>query len=267
MNLSGVPCIDTHAHLSLLASRGLDPHALLREGFLKNLNSVIDVSLESGDLAGRIKEFSRYPAVRFASGLWPHANAIAERNRLVPLLEVEINSAPKGLVRALGEFGLDRRHNGEGADLGGEAELMDMQLALAEKLKLPVIIHSREAFAETLAILQKYPSVTGVIHCFSYTEHEAKKFLDRGYFISFAGNLSYKNALPVREACRMIPDDRILFETDCPYLAPVPYRGKAAHPLMVEETITLGAEIRAVSPQELAGQLRVNTGALFGTGF
>jgi TatD DNase family protein len=261
-----IPCIDTHAHLSMLARRGIDPHAVLPEFFAKNLRAVIDVSLESGDLAERVAGFSRYPAVRFASGLWPHAGAIERRHELISVLEREIAAAPKGLVCALGEFGLDRHRNDQGADSEGEAELMELQLALAKKLKLPVIIHSRDAPKETAELLAKYP-VPGVIHCFSYGPEEAKTFLDLGYFISFAGNLSYKNAQNIRDACRLIPGDRLLFETDCPYLAPVPYRGKAAHPLMVEETIKLAAELRGAGADELAELLRVNTAALFGVNF
>ncbi|MDR2182239.1 MAG: TatD family hydrolase [Treponema sp.] len=266
-----IPCIDTHAHLSLLARRGIDPHAVLPEAFAKNLRAVIDVSLESGDLAERVAGFSRYPAVRFASGLWPHAGAIERRHELIAALEAEITAAPRGLVCALGEFGLDHYRNGGGEagnrDNTGEAELMELQLVLAKKLKLPVIIHSRDAAGETAALLANHPGVSGVIHCFSYGPEEAKTFLDLGYFISFAGNLTYKNSGGIREACRLIPGDRLLFETDCPYLAPVPYRGTAAHPLMVEETITLAAELRGADAGALAELLRVNTAALFGVEF
>jgi TatD DNase family protein len=266
-----ISCIDTHAHLSLLGKRGLNPHVLLPKLFGANLHAVIDVSADNGDLARRIADFSKYPNVRFASGIFPYAQAIAKRHELFSALEAEITAAPAGLVCAVGEFGLDRHWNGEGTsgstDLAGEAELMDMQLALAKKLKLPVIIHSRDAPAETAALLAKYPDVTGVIHCFSYGPAEAKTFLDLGYFISFSGNLTYKNAQNIRDACCIIPDDRVLFETDCPYLAPVPFRGKAAHPLMVEETIKQGAELRKADTGALAELLRINTNALFAVNF
>jgi TatD DNase family protein len=102
---------------------------------------------------------------------------------------------------------------------------MEMQLELARRLNLPVIIHSRDAPEETAEILGRYGGVRGVIHCFSYARAELKTFLDMGYFISFAGNLTYKNAAAIRDACVAVPGDRLLLETDCPYLAPVPFRG------------------------------------------
>jgi TatD DNase family protein len=274
--------IDTHAHLSLLEKRGIASHETLRGLFAEGMTGIIDVSLEPGDLAGRIAEFSVYPGVRFASGLWPHAASIARRRELVPALEKDIRAAPPGrvpgepLVCALGEFGLDRAasvpppqqpQHGEEPDLAGERELMEMQLDLARRLALPVIIHSRDAPDETADILASYRDVPGVIHCFSYGPEEARKFLALGCFISFAGNLTFKNAQNIRETCKMVPAGRLLLETDCPYLAPVPFRGKPAHPGMVAEVYKLAAEIRGTRPDALAEQIAANVKALFGVNF
>jgi TatD DNase family protein len=263
--------IDTHAHLSLLEKRGIASHETLRGLFADGLAGLIDISLEPGDLAGRIAEFSVYPGVRFASGLWPHAASIARRRELVPALEQDIRDAPPGLVCALGEFGLDHHWNGEdhaaaegGPDLAGERELMETQLDLARRLALPVIIHSRDAPGETADILAPYRDVPGVIHCFSYGPEEARNFLAMGYFISFAGNLTYKNAHNIRDACKTVPADRILLETDCPYLAPVPFRGKPAHPGMVAEVYKLAAEIRGTGLAEMTEQIAANVKTLFG---
>jgi TatD DNase family protein len=129
---------------------------------------------------------------------------------------------------------------------------------------LPVIIHSRDAPEETVEILGRYADVHGVIHCFSYTQAEAKIFLDMGYFISFAGNLTYKNAGVLRDACRAVPVSRLLLETDCPYLAPVPFRGKPADPGMVEENYKLAAELRETNVVTLAEQITANVKELFG---
>ena len=262
---------DTHAHLSMLEKRGIDPHALLGALFDESICGIIDVSLEPGDLAGRIEEFSRYPRIRFASGLWPHPASIRNRASLVPALERELSAAPEGLVCALGEFGLDHHWNGEehvapeeaDGGLSGERELMEMQLDLARRLALPVIIHSRDAPAETAEILQPYTDLSRIIHCFSYGPPEVKRFLDMGCFISFAGNLTYKNAGDIRDACKLVPADRLLLETDCPYLAPVPFRGKSAHPGMVAETHKLAAELRGTNVPALAGQIAENVHALF----
>jgi len=269
--------IDTHAHLSGLAERGIEPHTLLPGLFASGLRGVIDISLLPGALAERIAEFSRYPQVRFASGLWPHASSIEKRAELVPALEKEI-IANAGLTVAVGEFGLDHHWNSEdhapakadGAespesshDLAGERELMEMQLDLARRLDLPVIIHSRDAPRETIEILQGFPGTRGIIHCYSYTAAEAKIFLDMGYYISFAGNLTYKNAPNLREACAIVPADRLLLETDSPWLAPVPFRGKPCHPGMVAETYKTAATVRGENLEEMSERIRVNVKELF----
>ncbi|MDR0403393.1 MAG: TatD family hydrolase [Treponema sp.] len=268
--------IDTHAHLSMLARRGIDAETTLAGlfgtdgpgsgGAPGKLRGIIDVSLSPGDLPARVEAFSRYSRVRFASGLWPHRSSVERRSELVPALEKEIRSAPPGLVCALGEFGLDRHRDGDDSapDPSGERELMEMQLELARRLALPVIIHSRDAPEETAEILGRYGDVRGVIHCFSYSRAELSAFLDRGYFISFAGNLSYKNAGAIRDACGFVPGGRLLLETDCPYLAPVPFRGKPADPGMVAENYRLAAELRGTSVEALAEQIAANVEELFG---
>jgi TatD DNase family protein len=263
----------------MLAQRGIDVEAKLVELLggpgpdvppAGKLRGIIDISLNPGDLPARVNAFSRFPRVRFASGLWPHALSIERRNELVPALEKDISSAPPGLVCAVGEFGLDHHWNGDdhdgggSPDLAGERELMEMQLDLARRLNLPVVIHSRDAPEETAKILSRFTGIRGVIHCFSYTQAEAKTFLDMGYFISFAGNLTYKNAGALRDACKAVPGDRLLLETDCPYLAPVPFRGKPADPGMVEENYKLAAELRGTSVEALAGQIAANVKELFG---
>ncbi|MDR1507840.1 MAG: TatD family hydrolase [Treponema sp.] len=271
--------IDTHAHLAMLAEKGIDVNTRLVELFGTGvdcrdrlLTGIIDVSLAPGDLPVRIQVFSRFPRVRFASGLWPHDASIRRRNELVPALEKDIRAAPPGLVCALGEFGLDRHRNGENHDgriagAADERELMEMQLELAGRLNLPVIIHSRDAPSETAEILKSYANVHGVIHCFSYGVPELKSFLDLDYFISFAGNLTYKNAGNIRDACALVPAGRLLLETDCPFLAPVPFRGKPADPGMVAENYKLASELRGTDIETLKEQTRENVKELFAVEF
>jgi TatD DNase family protein len=269
--------IDTHAHLSALAERGIDTHTLLASLFKDTLSAIIDISLEPGDLKRRMEEYAVYPRIFFASGLWPHAASIANREKLVQTLKADcafyINAAGKKepcKICALGEFGLDHHWNKENGDqtetcdLKGERELMEMQLDTAAALNLPVIIHSREAAKETAQILSMYANVRGVIHCFSYSKEFAKTFLDMGYYISFTGNITYKNAGSIREACAFIPADRLLLETDCPYLAPVPYRGQTAHPGMVAEVYKTAAEVRSIAVESLTAQIAENAKRLFG---
>ncbi|MDR0448770.1 MAG: TatD family hydrolase [Treponema sp.] len=253
--------IDTHAHLSGLEGRGIDTRQTLADLFSKDNINIIDISLEPGDLSTRIHEFSCYNRVHFASGLWPWSLSITNREKMVMELEKDIIALRKHIC-ALGEFGLDHNRNHE--NLEGERELMEMQMDMAQKLELPVIIHSRDAAKETAEVLARYPQVRGVVHCFSYGPTELQSFLRLGYFISFAGNITYKNARNIQEACKAVPPDKLFLETDCPYLAPVPHRGKPAHPGMVEEVYKKAAEIRETDLPTLAEQIEENVKTLFG---
>jgi TatD DNase family protein len=275
-----IPCvIDTHAHLSMLdefnarfnaqkegvpAFAGAE--ALTRGLFDSGFGGIIDIGTRAEDLPGRIAAFSRFERVRFSGGLWPDPDNIARRRELVPLLERHIAAGEPGLVVAVGECGLDHHQSlpgGTELDKAGERELLEMLLDLAARRKLPIIIHSRDASEETAAILAGFPGVRGVIHCFSYGAAEARIFLDLGYYLSFAGNLTYKNARNLREALCLAPPDRLLLETDSPFLAPVPHRGRPSHPGMVTETYALAAELRGVGLPSLAAQVRGNAVSLF----
>jgi TatD DNase family protein len=256
--------IDTHAHLSMLddhnarfaAQRkpaGTFPGAetLVSGLFAAGFGGIIDIGTQVDDLPGRIAAFSQFERVRFTAGLWPDPPNIAGRREFVPRLESLIAAAPRGSVVAVGECGLDHHQElppGVELDKAGEVELLDMLLDLAFRLDLPIIIHSRDAPGETAAALAKHPGVRGVIHCFSYGQEEARTFLDLGYHISFAGNLTYRNAHNLQEALPFVPEDRLLLETDSPYLAPTPHRGKPANPGMVAATYVLAADLRGITP-------------------
>ncbi|MDR2468165.1 MAG: TatD family hydrolase, partial [Spirochaetaceae bacterium] len=175
---------DTHAHLSYLQERGIDISqidALVDDGF----GFILDIGTAAGDFSPRWAQLSRYANVRFSCGIWPHAEDLAHRFAVVARLEQDLDHAPAGAVVAIGECGFDRRENP--AAPPEECELLELQLDLATRRNLPVIIHSREAPRETIETLARYPAVRGVIHCFSYTLDEARCFLDLGYMISFAG--------------------------------------------------------------------------------
>ncbi|MDR2403128.1 MAG: TatD family hydrolase [Spirochaetaceae bacterium] len=260
------PYIDTHAHLSMLSQGDIPAESRISELFSAGFGGIIDVGTKAEDLPGRIGAFAKFTGVRFSAGIWPSPESIAGRGDLIRVLERGIVEAPQGAVVAVGECGLDRHWNTAeaGVDPVEEGELLELQLDLAERLGLPVIIHSREAAAETAAALARRPAFRGVIHCFSYGVPEARIFLNMGCYISFAGNLTYKNAPGIREALGYIPPDRLLLETDSPYLAPVPYRGKPGEPGMVAETYAMAAELRKIDPDELLGQVSENVRELFG---
>jgi TatD DNase family protein len=250
----------------MLDGRGIPSIPRVEELFANGFGGILDIGTLAEDLAGRIALYSRFDRVRFSAGLWPSPGAIAGRRELVPLLERQMAAAPPGLVAAVGECGLDHyeREGGAALDRAGEEELLEMMLDLAKRRGLPIIIHSRDAPQETAAVLARRPEVRGIIHCFSYGKEEARTFLDLGYYISFAGNLTFKNAQKLRDTLVFVPPDRLLLETDAPYLAPVPHRGKPADPGMVAETYTLAATLRGISPFSLGEQIASNGASILG---
>jgi TatD DNase family protein len=259
------PYIDTHAHLSMLDERGIETEPLLDSLFRSAFGAIIDIGTVADDLASRLERFKSYDRVRFSAGIWPDQDAIRSVESEMGKLEKSIAQAPAGAVVAVGECGLDRHWNTVegGADIEGERRLFDAQARLALRLGLPLIVHSREAAQETAAAIAAVPGVEGVIHCFSYGIDEARRFLDLGFYISFAGTVTYKSAQSQREAARFVPKDRLLLETDSPYLAPTPHRGKPAHPGMVEYTYRAVAEIRGEEEALLVETVTDNSARLF----
>jgi TatD DNase family protein len=257
-----LPFIDTHAHLSMQTSELMPSEFSIDALFAEGFGAIIDVGTDADDLPGRLAAFAGFERVAFSAGIWPGAEAIAGREAAAALLEAHIKAAPRERIVAIGECGLDRHHNKD-ADTG-ERELLELQMDMARRWKLPVIIHSREAAEETREVLAKFPDVRGVIHCFSYDAAVAREFLDLGYYLSFAGNLTYKSAHPLREALRFTPPERLLLETDSPFLAPVPFRGKRGNPAMITATYQVAAELCERNLEELVDMIRANTIALFG---
>jgi TatD DNase family protein len=253
---------DSHAHLSYLDDRGIDAESCVSALFEAGFAGIVDIGTTAGDLAERVRVFSRFERTRFSAGIWPHKEILAQVERQIDLLEQDISAAPAGTVAAIGECGFDRRENPEAGC--GERALLEAQLDLAGRKRLPIIIHSREAPVETIETLAACPNTRGIIHCFSYGVDEARKFLDMGYYISFAGNITFKNALNLREALQSIPLDRLLLETDSPYLAPVPYRGKPAHPGMLINTYRCAADLLNIDVEDLKEILKSNAARIFG---
>ena len=168
-------------------------------------------------------------------------------------------------VVAIGEIGLDYFRYCETPRAIQKAALV-RQLRLAAELALPVVIHNRDADEDILPCLDEqdaYPQAI-IMHCFGSDEAFAKKCIDRGYYISFAGNVSFPKAEPLRRAARIVPADRLLVETDSPYLAPQPVRGKRCEPPYVRYTVEALAKARGVAPEELAEQTARNAARVFG---
>jgi TatD DNase family protein len=230
---------------------------------------LVDIGTEPDDLSSRaalLDPTRRASFLRLSAGVWPSAERLADPKGSLTALEAAIEAAGRDGVRvaAIGEGGLDYHHM-EGPR-EAQAALFEGQLELAARLGLPMIVHSREAFEDTLAIVDGAARAGHrvVIHCFGYGPAQASAFLDAGCLVSFAGNLTYKGAAALREACAIVPSDRLLLETDAPYMNPMPLRGRPSSPRDVSRTYEAAAALRGVPIEELAKTVSRNARALFG---
>lgn len=170
--------------------------------------------------------------------------------------EVELPSAEQlSIASAVGEIGLDYHYSPE--TRSAQLVLFERQLELANSLDLPVVIHTRDADDDTLGALRSIP-VRGIIHCFTGTPSYAKQLLDLGFYISISGIVTFRAADNVRESALTVPDDRLLIETDSPYLAPVPMRGNPNEPSFIVHTCRFLADLRGVAAQDLADRTTAN---------
>jgi TatD DNase family protein len=204
-----------------------------------------------------------WPALRTALGVHPHRAGECEGGAAGAADLVRRQLAADPLARAIGEIGLDYHY-----DLSPRAtqrEVFARQLDLAAELGLPVIIHTREADADTLDGLRAAGpgTVTGVFHCFSGDTSLARAAVDLGFYVSFSGIVTFPKADEIREAITVVPDDRLLVETDCPYLAPVPRRGKRNEPAWVGHVVARVAEVRGAPAGRIAALVTANFERLF----
>ncbi len=162
---------------------------------------------------------------------------------------------------AVGEIGLDYHY--DFLDKDRQAYFFDAQMQIARRASLPVVIHTRDAFGDTLDILNRHPDVTGVMHSYSGSAESARQLCDKGWYISFSGPVTYKNANKVKEAAAIVPSDRIMIETDCPYLPPVPHRGELNYSGYMKHTCQAVADIRGISFEEAAHITRENACRFF----
>lgn len=282
---------DSHTHILMTTKKIENPQDMMSLLKKENFKFIMDIGTEPGDLKKRIdcvREISEgdIPAfIHFAAGLWPHTETIASRDKSLQKLEDDIKMGLKEAhktsstppIFALGECGLDRYWNGKNAkmlneggtlDVEGEKELFIEQLKMAKKYNLAVIIHSRDAYEETLECIDKVGWHKGVIHCYSYGEEEAKTFLERGWFISFPGNITFAKTQTaiqkIRALALSIPKERLLLETDAPYMTPVPLRGKPNTSLYIKHTYQKMSEYLDISVEELCDIVFENCCKLFG---
>ncbi len=220
--------------------------------FIVNIGSDIESSKKSISLAEK-NDFI-YAAV----GVHPHE---AQNLTAEDLMVLEkLADHPK--VKAIGEIGLDYHY--DFSDRASQAFVFSKQMEIAKKLNMPVVIHCRDAIKDTLDILRQYDGMRGIMHSFSGSVETAEILLDMGYYLSFNGIITFKNAHRAREAVARVPRDRLLIETDCPYLTPEPFRGQVNTPNMVAYVAAAVAEIWGVSPEEVAAVTLENGKRIYG---
>jgi TatD DNase family protein len=244
---------DTHAHLDACDEPA---SALVERAQAAGVTRIVTIGTGIDSCRAALAIAEEHPGVYAALGVDPHQAATQEAGRLDELRE--LLGHPKAV--AVGETGLDgvRQY----ASPTEQRRLLDAQLALADELGLPVVIHSREAADETAAALRSFDG-TVILHCFS-SPALLPVALERRYYLSFAGNVTYPKADELREAAAAAPDDRILVETDSPYLPPQPVRGRSNEPANLVHTVEALATARGEERDLLALRLHENADAAFG---
>ncbi len=248
--------IDSHAHYDDEAFDSDRDELLVRvhEGGVKY---IINMGCNMERSRFSVEYANKFPFIYAAVGIHPEDVDKAPADYLEQLRKWVAD--PK--VVAIGEIGLDYHYDGYDAEL--QKKIFEEQLDLAQELDLPVVIHSRDAAEDTLNILRKRGKVNGVMHCFSGSAETAKQMLDLGLHISFTGVLTFKNAKKAIGALGVTPMDRLLLETDCPYMAPEPNRGKRCDSSMIVHVIDKIAAEKGIAPEEVAKQTMENTVKLF----
>lgn len=248
--------IDSHAHYDDSAFDD-DRDELLNKLFSESVEAIFEMGASLEGSRNSIELAAKYENIYAAVGIHPE-NCDEAGENFIEEIE-QLAKSPK--VVAIGEIGLDYHY--DGYDREKELEVFEKQLILAQKLDLPVVIHSRDATQDCMELLKKYKP-RGVVHCFSGSAETAKEIIALGMYIGFTGVLTFKNARKAVEACDVIPKDRLLLETDCPYMAPVPFRGKRCDSSMIKYTAEKMAEIKGVTPDEMIQICNNNVKTLFG---
>jgi TatD DNase family protein len=278
--------IDSHAHLDFYTERPTDRDEVLRRAWDADVKTILAIGIGEGpatmhqalDLARSLAQSNtNLPQVFATAGIHPSEASQATEDALKKVAAL----ATDPLCVAIGEIGLDYYH-ADNPDIPTQQFAFTAQMYIAAEARKPIIIHCRtselatpqakqkfgpaDAWADTLAHITEHfrpTGLPGIMHCFSGNVEDARRSLDLGFYLSFAGNLTYPAAKSIREAAAFAPADRILVETDAPFLAPIPLRGQRNEPAYVAHTAAALAELRGISTEELAATTTENFHRLF----
>ncbi len=259
---------DTHCHLDLLEREGIAPELALRNAAAAGVHSVLQISVDlraaqwNAALAARAPEIAGAAKLYWTAGLHPEsAPQIAE---LDAIFAIARQHRDDDRFVALGETGLDYFHTRDFEMQ--QRESLERHFALAQELGLPIVLHLRDdrnynpqridTARDALAILKNFPGVRGVLHCYTYTEVEAMPFVELGWFVSYSGVLTFRNAAAVQQGAARLPLEVLLVETDAPFLAPAPHRGQINQPAYVTHTLEYLVQLRVRERGEAAEQVR-----------
>lgn len=248
--------IDTHCHLTYDFSSVGGTDAVIARAMDTGVGIIICPTADPGDVSAAVSLCEKRDNIFATLGIHPEHIGV----RAADFITDEFLSHPR--VLGIGEIGLDYHEMGTDTHQA-QQELFIEQLEMARKHKLPVAIHTREAEQDTADILKNYNDIYGVMHCFTSSYELAKKMLDHGFFFSASGILTFKNAAEIRDTFAKIPNDRLVVETDSPYCAPVPYRGKICEPAYVIETAKMLSEIKNVPFEKMSAILTENVKRLY----
>ena len=256
--------IDSHCHLADEAFVADLPQVVARATDAGVLAALCILSADDAEETARAAVVkATWPAVMFAAAVHPH-RAGAYAGRPHEAAEVTARAASGASAVAIGEIGLDYHYDFAPKDV--QCDVFAAQVALAVELERPVVIHTRLATDDTMAILREAGAgrVRGVMHCFSGTIAEARLALELGFYISLSGILTFPKAGDLREVAKQLPADRVLVETDAPFLAPVPHRGRRNEPAWVRATLETLAAAQNTAPDAMARQVAANFRTLVG---
>ncbi len=267
--------IDSHAHLDS-ARYADDRDALLARAYEAGVSAILSIGIGDGpetmhqalDLAREYKDRPGVPKIYASAGVHPHEAQLADDAAYAKL--DDLLQQPE--VLACGEIGLDYYYDNSPREV--QRTVFTRQMEIAAARRKPIIIHCRpsdnstNAWDDTLTMLEAQWSPTalgGILHCFTGDWSHAKRAMDLGFLLSFTGNITYPKAQPIRDVLAQIPFDQVLIETDAPFLAPIPYRGKRNEPAWVAEVAAKVGEVKAVTPEEAAFSTTENFHRFFGT--
>ena len=247
---------DSHAHYDNRRFQE-DQAELLASMQAQNIGLIMNVGCDLTSSLQSVRLAEQYDFIYASVGSHPddadHVDA--------GLVEMYRNLADHPKVMAIGEIGLDYYY--EDVPRAQQQEAFRLQMELARELDLPVIIHQRDAYEDTLRIVDQFPTVKGVFHCFSGSLEYAKEVVKRGWSVGFTGVITFKNARKAVEVAQWVPLDRLLIETDCPYMAPEPYRGRRSDSTMVPKMAEKIADLRGLPLETVAKATRENAMRVF----